>query len=77
MIDSAMYEEDGIYYLFVKSERNPGRILMLKSGSPAGPFERADEKFRFPSGFKHGTILKITEESYERIRAHRFEYADN
>ena len=128
VIDSAMYEEDGNYYLFVKSEGNPERIILLKSESVTGPFERikafdesmqviqaglyeaptavrvedgkwclfldyygvpgagqgyipfvadslacgrfvrSDKDFRFPYGYKHGTIIKIGQEEYERIR---------
>lgn len=141
VIDSAMYEEDGQYYLFVKSEGNPERLILLKSERITGPFERVaafDESmadcqeglyeaptavhlddgrwclfidyygvrgrgqgyipyvadslasgrftrfdaareddavleqapFSFPYGFKHGTILPITTEEYERIRSH-------
>lgn len=129
IIDSAMYEEDGVYYLFVK-DGHPTTIVMLKSSSPVGPwerveefdesmkaievglyeaptavkmddgrwalfldfygrpgkeqgyipfmsddiksgvFKRADEAFSFPYGFKHGTILAITEEEYERMKNH-------
>ena len=39
-IDSAMYEEEGKYYLFVKSERNPSRIIQLVSNHATGPFSR-------------------------------------
>ena len=136
VIDSAMYEEDGWYYLFVKSEANPGKNQLLKSRCITGPFEkidkfdecmapleegvyeaatavklddgrwclfldyygvpgegqgyvpfvsndiskgefvRSDESFEFPYGFKHGTILKITEEQYEAIKNHKFEHED-
>jgi hypothetical protein len=132
VIDSAIYEEDGKFCLFVKSERNPARIQMLQADSVLGPYQkmdafdksmsvieeglyeaptavklddgrwclfldyygvpgagqgyvpfvsenlsvgkfiRADEKFEFPYGFKHGTILKITQEDYERIKNHTF-----
>lgn len=128
-IDSAMYEEDGRFYLFVKSEKNPERIIELVSDRITGPFERierfdeamltlqqgfyeaptavrlddgrwnlfldyygvrgagqgyvpfiapslksgafvrSDAAFHFPYGFKHGTILTITEEEYERMKA--------
>ncbi len=128
VIDSAMYEEDGWYYLFVKSEKNPETIILLKSQSITGPFERvtafdeemqqleqglyeaptafktedgrwclfldyygvpgkgqgyvpfvaksmekgvflrSDAQFAFPYGFKHGTILTLTDEEYARIR---------
>ena len=127
VIDSAMYEENGKYYLFVKSEGNPHRIILLESEHVTGPFARipafdesmavieagqyeaptavrledgrwclfldyygvpgegqgyvpfvadslasgrfvrADKKFRFPYGFKHGTIIKISEEEYGKI----------
>lgn len=141
VIDSAMYEEDGQYYLFVKSEGNPEKIILLRSPSTTGPFERVsafDESmkdcqsglyeaptavqlddgrwclfidyygvrgrgqgyipfiadslssgrftrcdaaradndsrdeapFSFPYGFKHGTILPISLEEYDRIRSH-------
>lgn len=129
-IDSAMYEEDGVYYMFVKSEANPEGLILLKSENVTGPFERvaafdesmavltegnyeaptavkledgrwcmftdyfgvpgagqgyvpfvsenlaegrferADMDFAFPYGFKHGTILTITEEEYERVKNH-------
>lgn len=129
-IDSAMYEEDGKYYLFVKSERNPARMILLVSDNITGPFTRvekfdesmsvveagkyeaptairlddgrwclfidyygvrgagqgyvpfvsdsmasgefvrSDASFEFPYGFKHGTILAITEEEFERMKAH-------
>lgn len=132
VIDSAMYEENGIYYLFVKSEKDPARILLLRSEHAAGPFEkidafdesmaslkegvyeaptavklengqwclfldyygvkgagqgyvpfladnladgrfvRSDASFAFPYGFKHGTILTISMEEYERIKTHDF-----
>ncbi|MBQ6678973.1 MAG: glycoside hydrolase family 43 protein [Lachnospiraceae bacterium] len=129
-IDSAMYEENGKYYLFVKSEGNPERIIELAADHVTGPFKRvpafdvsmeqiqaglyeaptavqltdgrwclfldyygvrgagqgyvpfvaeslesgefirSDAAFSFPYGFKHGTILKITDEEYERMKAH-------
>ena len=128
VIDSALYEEDGTYYLFVKSECAPAHIILLSAPSPTGPFTRvprfdrsmegladgvyeaptairladgswglfldfygvqgagqgyvpfvapslasgafvrADRRFSFPYGFKHGTILPITDEEYERIQ---------
>ena len=141
VIDSAMVEEDGTYYLFVKSEGNPEKLILLQSSCITGPFERieafdesmadcqsglyeaptvfklsdgrwclmidyygvrgrgqgyipyvsedlasgrfvrfdavrADDAgnqeadFSFPYGFKHGTILPITPEEYDRIRNH-------
>lgn len=129
VIDSAMYEENGRYYLFVKSEGNPSNIILLEADHVTGPFKkieafdesmkviqagqyeaptavklesgkwclfldyygvpgegqgyvpfvaeslasgrfvRSDESFYFPYGFKHGTIIKISEQEYERIRS--------
>jgi sucrose-6-phosphate hydrolase SacC (GH32 family) len=40
VIDSAMYEEGGRYYLFVKSESNPAMIILLRSDAITGPWER-------------------------------------
>lgn len=130
VIDSAMYEEDGRYYMFLKSEGNPHRIILVKSDHITGPFHRveafdacmqlveegmyeaptairlddgrwclfldyygvpgagqgyvpfiadslasgqfmrSDDEFSFPYGFKHGTILEITQEEYERMKAY-------
>lgn len=128
VIDSAMYEEDGVYYLFLKSEGEPSHVILLRSDHITGPFERvpefdrcmeelqkgkyeaptafvtadgrwclmldyygckaegqgyvpflaeslksgkfvrSDESFSFPYGFKHGTVLSITDEEYERLK---------
>ena len=130
VIDSAMYIEDGKYYLFVKSDGNPLSVMLLCADHATGPFERveafdrcmealgkpgsyeaptalrledgrwclfldyfgvrgagqgyvpfvadslkqanfvrSDGDFSFPYGFKHGTILPITEEEYHRMKA--------
>lgn len=129
VIDSAIYEEDGFYYMFLKSEGNPEKIILLQAEHVGGPytrveafdesmkdvaaglyeaptavrledgrwclfidyygvkgagqgyvpfvaeslksgrFTRSDEAFSFPYGFKHGTILTITPEEYERMKA--------
>ena len=128
-IDSAMYEENGKYYLFVKSDNNPETMILLRGDHVTGPFERierfdesmrvlesgkyeaptavqlddgrwclfidyygvrgagqgyipfvapsmesgaferSDAAFSFPYGFKHGTILSITPEEYDRMAA--------
>ena len=130
VIDSAIYEEDGRFYMFLKSHGHPNRCMLLTADSPEGEytpidafsrsmeqieegkyeaptavrladgrwclfldfygasgagqgyvpfvadnlrrgeFRRADEEFSFPYGFKHGTILTITPEEYDRIRSH-------
>ena len=38
VIDSAMYRENGRYYLFVKREKNPCRVIELASDHITGPF---------------------------------------
>jgi|HigsolmetaGSP11D_1036233.scaffolds.fasta_scaffold10408_2 hypothetical protein len=128
IIDSAIYFEDGMYYRFLKSERDPAAVILQKGRTLTGEYERigsfdeemaklqqgvyeaptafrlkdgkwclmldyygvpgegqgyvpfvadslasgrfirSDESFSFPYGFKHGTVLQITMEEYERIR---------
>lgn len=132
-IDSAMYREEGRYYLFVKSEANPRTMIELAADRATGPFHRierfdesmqavdqgfyeaptavrlndgrwclfidyygrpgryqgyvpfladslsggafvrSDNEFSFPYGFKHGTILPITDEEYTRMQSHDWE----
>jgi hypothetical protein len=43
IIDSAMYEEDGKYYMFLKSEQNPGKIILMQAEQVTGPFHRVLE----------------------------------
>jgi len=135
VIDSCMAEEDGIYYLFVKSDRNPSAIILLRSEHATGPFtrmpefdpemaalksgsgayeapciyrledgrwclnldyygvrgkgqgyvpfladslksgvfKRCDGELSFPYGFKHGTVLPLTEEEYHRVKSFDFD----
>ena len=133
IIDSAMYREDGRYYLFVKSEANPQTMIELEGDHATGPFrrvtrfdesmstvaqgqyeaptavrledgrwclfidyygqpgehqgyvpflgnslsegvfQRSDQAFSFPYGFKHGTILPISDEEYLRMLNHNWE----
>ncbi|MDQ0171329.1 glycoside hydrolase family 43 protein [Paenibacillus tundrae] len=130
IIDSAIYEEDGSYYRFLKSEANPEGIILqegntitgtyrtnqkfeeemkkLGHGAYEGPtafqlesgkwcllldyfgvpgegqgyvpflsdnlkdgrFIRSEEHFSFPYRFKHGTVIAITKEEYDRIKNH-------
>ena len=103
-----MYEENGSYYCFLKSEGAPSHVILVKGPGVTGPFTRveafdksmepleagryeaptafrtADGKwcllldfygcsaaFSFPYGFKHGTVLSITDEEYERLKVYR------
>ncbi len=130
VIDSAMVEEDGKYYLFIKDQGKVRNIQLLVSDSPTGEFtliegfdesvkdlergkyeaptavkldggrwalfldfygtygkyqgyvpflssdlasgvfERADDRFRFPYRFKHGTVFPISEEECDRMLGH-------
>lgn len=127
VIDSAIYVEKGQYFLFLKSDNNPERIILLKADHAEGPysrveafdesmlaieaglyegptatrlengkwclfldyygvpgggqgyvpfladslesgrFVRSDTAFSFPYGYKHGTVISITTEEYEKI----------
>lgn len=40
VIDSAIYEENGSYYMFLKSDNNPERIILLRAENAEGPYER-------------------------------------
>ncbi len=132
IIDSAIYVENGKYFMFLKCDRNPERILLLQADHAEGPyvrnetydrsmlaieagvyegptalrledgrwclfldyygvpgegqgyvpfladslagghFIRSDEAFSFPYGYKHGTVIPISVEEYERIKHHNW-----
>lgn len=136
VIDSAIYTENGKYFLFLKSDHNPERIILLQADHAEGPyirneefdrsmlameaglyegptavrfedgrwclfldyygvpgagqgyvpfvadsmesgrFIRSDLQFSFPYGYKHGTVIPITIEEYERIRNHDWSQRD-
>ncbi len=42
IIDSAIYLENGKYYLFVKCDHNPENILLLKADAAEGPYTRVE-----------------------------------
>ena len=69
-------EKDGSFLLHwsspvVDDDYAKKRIFCRRTRDFAN-FRRADAEFSFPYGFKHGTILKITDEEYERIRSFDF-----
>lgn len=136
IIDSAIYVENGQYFLFLKSDHNPERIILLRAPHAEGPytqveafdesmrsieaglyegptavrledgqwclfldyygvpgagqgyvpfiaktlesgrFIRSDQQFSFPYGYKHGTVIPISMEEYDRIRNHDFTQQD-
>lgn len=71
---TAVCLEDGRWCLFLDYYGVPGEgqgyVPFIAESLESGQFVRADEKFTFPYGFKHGTILTITPEQYERIKEH-------
>ena len=133
VIDSAIYLENGKYFMFLKSDRNPERNILLKADHAEGPYQRveafgrsmlaieagmyegatacrvedgrwclfldyygvpgegqgyvpflanslesgefirSDRDFSFPYGYKHGTVIPITEEEYLRVRSFRWQ----
>ncbi len=68
--------EDGRWCLFLDYYGVPGKgqgyVPFVADSLKSGRFVRADERFSFPYGFKHGTILTITPQQYEQIKAHEF-----
>lgn len=136
IIDSAIYVENGQYFLFLKSDHQPERIILLQAPHAEGPytrveafdesmlaieaglyegptavrleegqwclfldyygvpgagqgyvpfiakslesgcFVRSDKQFSFPYGYKHGTVIPISMEEYDRIRNHDFTQQD-
>ena len=136
VIDSAIYDVNGSYYMFLKHESAPCHVRLLRADDVLGPYElvkafdeemeklsqpecleaptaiqmedgrwclfldyfgvrgagqgyvpfvtdslesgrflRSDEQFSFPYGYKHGTILEISDEEYNRLE--RFQWPQN
>ena len=136
IIDSAIYQERGKYFLFLKSDHNPERIILMQSDHAEGPYDRnhefdrsmlqleaglyegptavqledgrwcllldyygvpgagqgyvpfladslesgcfirSDQAFSFPYGYKHGTVIPISMEEYQRIQNHDWSLRD-
>lgn len=53
--------------------KGKGYVPFVADSLEQGIFKRSDAAFSFPYGFKHGTVLTITEEEYDRIKNHSFE----
>lgn len=47
-----------------------GYVPFISSKPGDSNFKRADENFSFPYGFKHGGVIEITDEEYEKIEKH-------
>ena len=71
---TAMKLADGRWSLYLDYFGVPGAgqgyVPFLADCLADGRFMRSDAEFSFPYGFKHGTILTITEEEYNRIKSH-------
>jgi hypothetical protein len=79
-LEGARYEaptvfqlEDGRWCLFLDyfggSPETQGYVPFV-ADSLNEAFERAEAEFSFPYGFKHGTVLPITAEEYDRLQAY-------
>ena len=47
-----------------------GYVPFVSSKTGDSNFKRSDESFSFPYGFKHGGIIEITDEEYDKIEKH-------
>ena len=70
---TAVRLEDGRWCLFADYYGRPGKyqgyVPFIAPSLSRGDFARCDGSFSFPYGFKHGTVLPITEVEYRRVRA--------
>ena len=68
---------DGSYNLFLDffgvKGAGQGYVPFHADDISTGRFIRCDERCSTPYGFKHGTILPISEEEYERLKGFDFE----
>ncbi|MGO4375631.1 1,4-beta-xylanase, partial [Paenibacillus sp. MCAF20] len=66
---------DGRWCLFLDfygaSAEGQGYVPFIADNLASGQFVRSDQSFSFPYGFKHGTILTITMEEYERLKRYQ------
>ena len=69
---TALRLPDGRWCLFLDFfgafGRGQGYVPFVAQSLREADFRRADADFAFPYRFKHGTVLEISEEEYERIR---------
>ena len=69
--------EDGRWCLLIDYYGRPGQyqgyVPFLADSLGGGAFARSDAAFSFPYGFKHGTVLAITDEEYARMKARDWE----
>jgi hypothetical protein len=69
--------ENGLWCLFLDFYGVPGEgqgyVPFLADSLAGGRFVRADAAFSFPYGYKHGTVIPISLEEYNRIRSHNWQ----
>ena len=86
-VEAGKYEAPAIYRLpdgrwclmldyYGKPGDAQGYVPLVADRLSDGRFRRADEDFAFPYGFKHGSVLPISREEYERILNHDFSGGD-
>ncbi len=49
-----------------------GYVPFISESAGSCNFKRADDLFIFPYGFKHGKVIEITKEEYERLKDYEF-----
>ena len=73
---TAIRLDDGRWCLFLDfygvAGAGQGYVPFIAPILKSGDFVRSDSSFDFPYGFKHGTILEITEEEYNRMKQHNW-----
>ena len=73
-VPTAVQLDDGRWCLFIDyygvKGAGQGYVPFVAPSMKSGEFIRSDAAFKFPYGFKHGTLLTITEEEYDRMKAH-------
>lgn len=55
-------------YYGCERKEDQGYVPFLMDSLDHVVLNRADEKFRFPYGFKHGVALEITDDEYNRVK---------
>ena len=70
---TAFQKEDGRWCLFLdyygsKKKEEQGYVPFIADSMKTGRFLRSDHSFSFPYGFKHGTVLTLRPDEYERLK---------
>jgi hypothetical protein len=72
---TAVKLDDGKWCFFLDfygcSAEEQGYVPFIAEKMSTGRFLRSDKSFTFPYGYKHGTILTITLDEYERLKSYK------